>query len=61
MFGSVGKFIYHIMFSTIVKTSNLISCREHILKNNMGKIVSPSQLKDDWFKGLNQPNKDKVK
>ena len=61
IFGSVGKFIYHIMFSTIVKTSNLISCREHILKNNMGKIVSPSQLKDDWFKGLNQPNKDKVK
>lgn len=50
IFGFLGPFIYNFMFIITSKISNFISCREHILKKNKGKIVSPSQLTDKWFK-----------
>ena len=42
--GKIGPFIYHIMFSITGMISNLASCREYILGNKKGKILSPSQL-----------------
>ena len=35
--GSFGKLIYHLMFSFISLISNLISCRNYILKGKKGK------------------------
>ena len=61
IFGQTGKLIYHIMFSITAKISNLISCRKHILKKYDGKIVSPSQLKEEWFKNHKDTNKEKIK
>ena len=52
IFGFLGPVIYQVMFSITVKTSKLISCRKHILKNNEGKIVSPSHLTEKWFQNL---------
>ena len=48
--GSIGKFIYHLMFSLISPFSNLISCRKYILRGKKGKIIYPSQLDSVWFK-----------
>ena len=48
--GSLGKLIYHLMFSFISLISNLISCRNYILRGKKGKVIYPSQLDSVWFK-----------
>ena len=48
--GSFGKLIYHFMFSLISIISNLISCRNYILRGKSGKVIFPSQLDSVWFK-----------
>ena len=56
--GTIGALIYHLMFSIISTISNLISCREYILRGRKGKIISPSQLDSTW---LRQPKNIEVK
>ena len=58
IFGKIGPIIYHIMFIIISATSYLISCRNYILREKKGKIVSPSQLDSIW---LRQPKKLEIK
>ena len=48
--GSLGKLIYHLMFSFTSLISNLISCRKYILREKKGKVIYPSQLDSVWFK-----------
>ncbi len=48
--GSLGKLIYHLMFSLTSFISNLISCRSYILRGRKGKVIRPSQLDSVWFK-----------
>ena len=48
--GGIGPFIYHLMFSITCSISNLISCREYILRGKKGKIIKPSQLDSSWIK-----------
>ena len=48
--GSLGKLIYHLMFSSASLVSNLISCRKYILRGKKGMVVYPSQLDSVWFK-----------
>ena len=48
--GKVGPIIYHFMFTIICSFSNLISCRDYILRGKKGKIISPSQLDSTWLK-----------
>jgi len=48
--GSLGKLIYHLMFSFISLISNLISCRKYILREKKGQVIYPSQLDSVWFK-----------
>jgi glycosyltransferase involved in cell wall biosynthesis len=48
--GKVGPIVYHFMFLIVTSVSNLISCREYILKGKKGKIVNPSQLDSIWLK-----------
>jgi len=48
--GKIGPTIYHVMFTTIAAISDLISCRNYILKEKKGKIVSPSQLDSTWLR-----------
>ena len=38
------------MFSITGSISNLISCRQYILRGKKGKILSPSQLDSIWFR-----------
>ena len=38
------------MFSITGAISNLISCRQYILRGKKGKILSPSQLDSIWFR-----------
>ena len=56
--GKVGPIFYHFMFVIVTSISNLISCKEYILKGKSGKIVSPSQLDSTW---LRQPKNLEVK
>ena len=49
IFGYLGFLIYFIIFKIGIINSNLIACREHLLKKNNGSIVNPSQLKKKWF------------
>ena len=37
--GKIGPIIYHIMFSIVSTFSNLISCRDYILRGKKGKII----------------------
>ena len=48
--GRIGPVIYHFMFLISTSISNLISCREYILKGKKGKIVYPSQLDSIWLR-----------
>ena len=48
--GKIGPTIYHLMFSITCAISNLISCRNHILRGKKGKIISPSQLDSVWLR-----------
>ena len=48
--GKIGPLIYHFMFSITGAISNLISCRQYILRGKKGKILSPSQLDSIWFR-----------
>lgn len=59
--GILGVFAYHIMFSITSVISSLVSCRKHILRKKNGKIVSPSQLTESWFKNTTQSNLDKAR
>ena len=56
--GKIGVLIYHLMFTVTAAVSNLISCREYILKGKKGKIINPSQLDSVW---LRQPKNTEVK
>ena len=56
--GKIGPIIYHAMFTIISSISYLISCRNYILREKKGKIVSPSQLDSIW---LRQPKKLEIK
>jgi glycosyltransferase involved in cell wall biosynthesis len=56
--GKLGVLIYHLMFTVIAAISNLISCREYILKGKKGKIINPSQLDSVW---LRQPKNTEIK
>ena len=46
------------MFSITSSISNLISCRDYILRGKKGKIISPSQLDSIW---LRQPKNTEVR
>ena len=48
--GRIGSLIYHLMFSITGAISNLISCRDYILRGKKGKIISPSQLDSVWLR-----------
>ena len=56
--GKIGVLIYHIMFSITGAISNLISCRDYILRGKKGKTISPSQLDSVW---LRQPKNTEIK
>ncbi len=48
--GNTGKLVYHLMFNMISLISNLISCRNYILRGKKGKVVHPSQLDSVWLR-----------
>ena len=48
--GNIGKLVYHLMFTVTSLISNLISCRNYILRGKKGKVVYPSQLDSVWLR-----------
>jgi len=56
--GRIGPLIYHLMFSIIGTISNLISCRDYILRGKKGKLINPSQLDSVW---LRQPKNTEIR
>ena len=56
--GKLGPLIYHFMFSIVSTYSNLISCRDYILRGKKGKIINPSQLDSVW---LRQPKNTEIR
>ena len=54
IFGFIGVAFYHLMFSITSRISRLISCRDYILRNRKGDVVSPSQLDEDWFNNFKE-------
>ena len=58
IFGKIGSLIYLFMFIISAAVSNLISCRDYILRGKKGKIVNPSQLDSTWLK---KPKNRKIK
>ena len=56
--GRIGPPIYHLMFSIIGAISNLISCRDYVLRGKKGKLINPSQLDSVW---LRQPKNTEIK
>ena len=49
------------MFYISTALTELIACREKLLRNKKGSIVNPSQLNDKWHQNLNMPQLDKIK
>ena len=48
--GNIGPVIYQFMFGIVSLYSDLISCREYILRGKKGKIINPSQLDSTWLR-----------
>ena len=48
----LGPAIYHLMFSIVSRNSILLSCRNYILREKSGEIVSPSQIDSDWISNI---------
>ena len=48
--GNIGKLVYHLMFTVTSLISNLISCRNYILRGKKGKVIYPSQLDSVWLR-----------
>ena len=40
------------MFSIVSRNSILLSCRNYILREKSGEIVSPSQIDSDWISNI---------
>ena len=59
--GFIGPIIYHLIFRLGIINAKLVACREHLLKNNNGVIVNPSQLNEKWFKEIKKINPFKIK
>ena len=49
------------MFKLSSNLTNLISCREHLLRNKKGIIVNPSQINKNWFQNLKETKQDEIK
>ena len=58
IFGKIGPYIYHFIFSIIGTFSSFISCRDYILRGKKGKTIYPSQLDSVW---LRKPKKNEIK
>jgi glycosyltransferase involved in cell wall biosynthesis len=58
IFGKIGPLIYHLMFTITGAISDLISCRDYILRGKKGKTINPSQLDSVW---LRQPKNIEIK
>ena len=58
IFGKIGPYIYHFIFSIIGTFSSFISCRDYILRGKKGKTINPSQLDSVW---LRQPKNIEIK
>ena len=54
--GLFGTAIYHFIFSIGIIKAKLIACRKHLLRNNEGIVVNPSQLNKRWFKDTKKIN-----
>ncbi len=59
--GTLGKFIYHLMFILITRFSILVSCRDYILMGKKGYIISPSQLDSSWHQNYVKANINEIK
>lgn len=59
--GFFGPAIYHFIFSLGIIKAKLIACRKHLLRNNEGIVVNPSQLNKRWFKDIKKVNSSKTK
>jgi glycosyltransferase involved in cell wall biosynthesis len=59
--GFLGPLIYHLMFKIGISRAQLISCRKHLLRDNKGTVVNPSQLNEKWFKEQININPNNVK
>ena len=60
IFGIIGKLIYGTMFTISSWLSNLVVCRDHLLRGKKGVLVNPSQLNEKWFENLKEPKLDKL-
>ena len=49
------------MFTIVSSKAKLISCRSHILRGKKGKVVSPSQLNNNWFNLHKDPDLNKIR
>ena len=52
----LGYFLYHLMFSYLKSTSNIISVSNNFTNLKQSKIIEPSELDRDWFKNKKIPN-----
>lgn len=59
--GFIGPIIYHFMFIIVSSISNLVSCRNYILKGRKGAIVYPSQLDSEWFDNSREKKIESIK
>ena len=59
--GFYGPFLYSLMFNIASKISFFISCREYILKKKPGKIVSPSELTNNWSQNIVKASFENIK
>lgn len=59
--GFYGPILYSTMFNLVSMIGNFISCREYILKKKTGKLVSPSELTENWTLNTTQSSLDYIK
>ena len=61
IFGFVGPFFYHVMFSIVTTKSKIISCQKRLVKRGNYELVYPSELDEKWQDDTCKPVLDKPK
>ena len=58
---NMAALIYGTMFTISSWLSNLVVCRDHLLRSKKGVLVNPSQLNEKWFLDRKPVNSEKIR
>ena len=61
IFGFIGPFVYHIMYTFVTFRTNIVTCQKKLVKKKNFDLVFPSELDINWLKNTTKSPLDKLR